>query len=208
MPFFKKKSAEQKAKPKIKRKGGNVLATIAGLLLLSAFVRLGDQAGQAIAREPDMPKEEMATSDKAESAPAAPAPDVQVVLQALKEREERVKESERQIRLRMAALEEADIEISKKLEELRQAEAALRETLSLADNAAESDITNLTAVYENMKPKEAAALFETMDSTFAAGFLGRMKPAAAAGIMAGLSPETAYSISVVLAGRNAQVPKD
>lgn len=47
-----------------------------------------------------------------------------------------------------------------------------------------------------------------MDPGFAAGFLGRMRPEAAAGIMTGLSPETAYTISVVLAGRNADVPRD
>jgi flagellar motility protein MotE (MotC chaperone) len=46
-----------------------------------------------------------------------------------------------------------------------------------------------------------------MDPDFAAGFLGRMRPAAAAGIMAGLSPQKAYTISVLLAGRNAQAPK-
>jgi flagellar motility protein MotE (MotC chaperone) len=35
-----------------------------------------------------------------------------------------------------------------------------------------------------------------------------MRPDAAAGIMAGLQPQTAYTISVVLAGRNAKVPTE
>ena len=55
---------------------------------------------------------------------------------------------------------------------------------------------------------EAAALFEEMDPRFAAGFLGRMPAPAAAAIMAGLSPKTAYSFSVLLAGRNANAPRD
>ena len=48
---------------------------------------------------------------------------------------------------------------------------------------------------------------KAMEPDFAAGFLGRMRPDAAAAVMAGLTPETAYSISVILAGRNATAPK-
>jgi flagellar motility protein MotE (MotC chaperone) len=59
-----------------------------------------------------------------------------------------------------------------------------------------------------MKPKDAAALFEEMDPGFAAGFLGRMRAVAAASVMAGLSPQTAYSVSVIMAGRNANAPKN
>jgi hypothetical protein len=46
-----------------------------------------------------------------------------------------------------------------------------------------------------------------MDPEFAAGFLGRMRPDAAGAVMAGLSAEKAYAVSVILAGRNAGVPK-
>jgi flagellar motility protein MotE (MotC chaperone) len=46
-------------------------------------------------------------------------------------------------------------------------------------------------------------LFERMSPDFAAGFLGRMRPEAAAAIMSGLPPELGYSISVLLASRNA-----
>jgi flagellar motility protein MotE (MotC chaperone) len=66
----------------------------------------------------------------------------------------------------------------------------------------------LTAVYETMKPKDAAALFEAMQPEFAAGFLGRMRPEAAGAILAGMSPEAAYAASLLLAGRNAAVPRD
>ena len=59
-----------------------------------------------------------------------------------------------------------------------------------------------------MKAEQAAALFEQMEPSFAAGFLGRMRADAAAAILSGLEPELAYSISVVLAGRNADVPRE
>jgi hypothetical protein len=53
-----------------------------------------------------------------------------------------------------------------------------------------------------------AALFQTMSPEFAAGFLGRMQPTSAADILTGLKPDKAYEVSVLLAGRNALVPKN
>ena len=57
-------------------------------------------------------------------------------------------------------------------------------------------------------PADAAALFQTMAPEFAAGFLGRMRAEAAAAVISGMTPESAYSISVLIAGRNALVPKN
>ena len=109
---------------------------------------------------------------------------------------------------RMQALKLADEEMERKLAALVAAEEDLRATIAMADTAAEGDISRLVKVYENMKPKQAAALFEQMNPEFAAGFLGRMRPESAAGIMAGLSPGAAHSFSVVLAGRNAEAPTE
>jgi len=86
-------------------------------------------------------------------------------------------------------------------------EQELRATLALADGAAEQDLQRLTAVYQAMKPKDAAALFDAMSPEFAAGFLARMTPEAAAAILSGMSPETAYGVSVIVAGRNVGVPR-
>ncbi|WP_425097625.1 MotE family protein [Tropicibacter sp. S64] len=133
--------------------------------------------------------------------------DIMPLIEALNKREARVKQREQDIDVRMQALSLAEQEIDRKLAELEAAERKLRDTLALAQTAAEDDLTRLTDVYANMKPKQAAALFEEMDPEFAAGFLARMRSDAAAAIMAGLTPNAAYTISVVLAGRNANVPK-
>ncbi|GAA6188386.1 hypothetical protein [Litorivita sp. NS0012-18] len=198
------------AKPKARKRrrtGRGTLLIIASLLIGSAMIRIGGDAGKAFAVEN---KKDAPTSDTLAATPAegcAPSPDMAEMLKLFQTREERLKTREAQMQERMQALAVADEQIANKMAELTAAEAALRETLALADSAAETDITTLTAVYENMKPKDAAALFEEMDPDFAAGFLARMRPDAAAGIMTGLSPTAAYTISVVLAGRNANVPK-
>jgi flagellar motility protein MotE (MotC chaperone) len=192
---------------------------IAGLLLSSGVLRM--VSGVAFAQDTDLVPRPLPDAVQTEVTDPESGPETVIkgptipkdrtamgsLLDALQVREARIAKQERQFELRAKALRVADEEITKRLENLQAAETALRKTLALADGAAEADLTRLTAVYESMKPKDSAALFETMEPDFAAGFLGRMRPDIAANVMAGLSPETAYSISVILAGRNAKVPK-
>lgn len=195
---------------KSKRTRVGTLFMLSVLLIGSAVVRLGFEAGPAIAREvaslpeADLPKDNGAMHR--ESTPSSA--ELQHMLAAFQQREKALASREAEIEDRMKAMEIADQAINQKLAALEAAEAKLEATLSLADGATEDDLTRLTAVYEQMKPKESAALFEEMDPGFAAGFLARMKSEAAAGIMAGLTPQAAYTISVVLAGRNGAVPKE
>lgn len=210
MGLFRKsaKAAKADAKKGTKRRKARrrgPLTMIAILLIASGVLRLGGPVRQVMALEGSGPAP---AADTTGAETCAPPPDIAAVLDALSEREARVARAESQIRKRMQALAVADEELTLQFTRLEKAEAALRETIALADNAAENDIVRLVAVYEQMKPKEAAALFETMDPDFSAGFLARMKPEAAAAILAGLSSERAYSISVILAGRNSSVPKE
>lgn len=182
---------------------------IAGLLVASGALRLAIEAGPALARSDETTSHGDMVQEDPQHQGAGNIPDrsgLHEMLEAFRVREERLKERERLLEERTHAVEIADRAVNEKLRELVEAEAALRATLELADGAVERDIARLTAVYETMKPKEAAALFEEMAPEFAAGFLARMRPEAAAQIMTGLSPDIAYTISVVMAGRNAQAP--
>ncbi len=187
--------------------GRGALVIIASMLISSAVIRLGDNAGQALAR---------AGQDAEISLPeTAPTPaecksseGMMQMLEALRARENKVQQQEAALQDRMQALKIANQEITGKLAALTTAEEQLRGTITLADSAAEDDLARLTKVYESMKPKQAAALFEEMNPDFAAGFLGRMRPEIAAGIMASLSPQAARTFSVVMAGRNANVPSE
>ncbi|WP_375259766.1 MotE family protein [Citreimonas sp.] len=209
-------SAQRKAparKPRRRTRGA--LATIGGLLIASAILRGLNGAGDAVALElPGL----MAQPDEAEAATDATNPEVRVervaeadiapLLSALEEREARLKTRETALDMRMQALLVAETEIEEKLAALEAAEARLKETMTLSSTAAETDIVQLTDVYARMKPKDAASLFSEMDPEFAAGFLGRMRPDAAAAILAGLPPRVAYTISVIVAGRNAEAPTE
>jgi flagellar motility protein MotE (MotC chaperone) len=133
---------------------------------------------------------------------------VGILLARLRAREQDLTRREEELDLRDKTLEKLSQEIGARLQELSAAEETLRQTMAIADSAAENDLENLTKVYENMKPKDAAVLFEAMEPSFAAGFLGRMQAASAAQILSGLSPEKAYAISLTLSGRNIDAPTD
>lgn len=203
--------------------GRGSVMIIAALLLSSASIRLLTSANTALAQDSQLPTTPMPAADKPDEgvSPTGTPPlaktssfgagvdrdEFSALITALTEREANVAKREKQLEMRMRALSIADAEIEKRLQSLSETEQALRATLSLADEASEKDLLRLTSVYESMKSKDAAILFEEMEPNFAAGFLGRMRPEVAAQIMAGLSPPVAYSISVILAGRNANAPK-
>ncbi|MDO6584243.1 hypothetical protein Q4543_01815 [Salipiger sp. 1_MG-2023] len=200
------------SKPK-RRRGKGVLAIIGGLLIASALTRVAIQATAAIALETGAPSNDAIASEHGAGVPGnsvaacTAEEDIAPVLSALKAREERITKRETDIETRMQALSIAEQEIDRKLVALEEAEVKLRSTLAMAKTAADDDVDRLTQVYASMKPKQASALFEEMDPEFSAGFLGRMRPDAAAAIMAGLTPATAYTISAMLAGRNANAPR-
>ena len=188
-----------------RRATSRVLPVIASLLVISAALRLGGEVRPALAQVAS-PAAPSLSELEAVSCPEPESPGA--LLEALRAREARAEEREAAIEARMATLREAETEIEAQLIALEAAEQSLAATLNLASTAAETDLGQLTLVYENMPAPEVAALFEEMAPQFSGGFLARMDPAAAAEVMTHLTPTTAYSISVVIAGRNAGVPTE
>lgn len=185
-----------------RRAGQGTLFIVAIFLASSGALRLGSGLGAALARTDESAARQTAT-DPLE----CPAPPL-AVSEALTLREGRLAAQEAALQDRLAALALADAAITGRMADMQALEDKLRATVAMADGAAEADVERLTAVYQAMKPKDAAALFEAMAPEFAAGFLGRMQPEAAAAILSGMSSEAAYGLSVIVAGRNANAPKD
>lgn len=185
-----------------RKPGRGTLMILALLLAGSAALRTGAGVGEAMALTPDVAGDAGATAPL--DCPAPPA----ALAKALVARDAQLTAREAALADRMAALTLADEVVTGRLAALQQAEADLSATLALADGAAEADLVRLTAVYEAMKPKDAASLFGTMEPEFAAGFLGRMQPEVAAAVLSKMPADAAYAISAIVAGRNAGVPQD
>ena len=172
--------------------------------VLSAVLRIGTQ-GMAIAEEMShTPQEVVHEPDLIPE----PTPDVGSLLATIQERQQQLTRRETEISDRLQLLNSVEDRVAEQMKVLQEAEEKLASTLAIADHAAEKDLTRLTTVYEKMKPKNAAEIFQTMELSFAAGFLSRMKPEAAAGIMSEMPADIAYSVSVVMAGRNANAPTE
>jgi flagellar motility protein MotE (MotC chaperone) len=186
-----------------RRAGQGALFILALLLASSGALRIGSDIGVALARSGTNPEPQSAEVEPKD----CPAPPL-ALAEALKLREQRIAAQEAAINDRLAAVALADEAINRRMTEMQTLEASLKATIAVADGAAEADLARLTAVYETMKPKDAAALFEAMAPEFAAGFLGRMRPEAAAAVLSGMSSEAAYSVSVIVAGRNAKAPTE
>ena len=194
-----------------KFRGRGALLIITSFLAISGIIRIGEGAGDALAlvtQSIDHTTQNDFHNIAQTPSGCAAFPGAMEMLTALQKREERIAQRESLIADRLQALNLAEQEITKRVQDLKQAEERLSATMAIADQAAEQDLAQLTTVYENMKAKDAAALFEKMEPDFAAGFLARMRPDAAGAVMAGLQPEKAYMISILLAGRNANTPRN
>ncbi|MSU91783.1 hypothetical protein GE300_19590 [Rhodobacteraceae bacterium 2CG4] len=172
------------------------LALLAGCFLASALVRTA-LVGPAAAEVLFPPQEALEFGDTAGCGPESEA-----LLEVLRERGAQLDSLEQGIAEREAALEIAEAELQRKHTELVEAEERLAATVAAADGAAERDVAQLTAIYENVKPKRAAGIFSSMDTEFAAGILSRMSPSSAADILTLMDADMAYAVSVVLAARN------
>lgn len=177
------------------------LSVLLLFLAASGLLRVGLTAGHAL----DTAAAEAVPAETGGSAGGDAA--LRAMFDDLTARETRLKAREDAIAVREKAVALAGSEAERRIAALETAERKLAATIEQADQAAEKDVARLVAVYERMKPKDAAALFAEMAPDFAAGFLSRMRPEAAAAVMAGLDPKVAYAISVQFAGRNAAAPK-
>jgi len=173
----------------------------------AGLLRIGE-ASEAVAENPAL------AGLPAPDAPADPGPGclpaegTESLLGAIRDRQAQLDAREASLAEQAKVLEVARAKIEEQIAALDAAEKRLADTLALADKAAEADIARMVAIYEAMKPKDAAKIFATMDVSFAAGFLGRMKPDIAGAVLAGLPAERAYAISAELAGRNANAPTE
>ncbi|MEM8787755.1 MAG: hypothetical protein AAGE76_05805 [Pseudomonadota bacterium] len=172
---------------------GGALAILTACFLGSAGLRLMDAAPAAA---------QQLAANPAEAVGGGCGEPADVVLKAVRERGEELDRREAELAERLALLQLAEAEFEEKQAALVAAEERLSATIARADGAAERDLAQLTAIYENVKPKRAVGIFESMEPTFAAGILARMNATSAAEILTLMEAEKAYAVSVILAARN------
>lgn len=181
------------------------LPVLAGCFILSALLRAGDVLAGLPAISDDGFGNRIARA--VEQGGAAPVPaDARTLAGELQRQAARLSARETEVEARARALEEAEATLRGRLDELEALRRALEAEVAGARDAAAGDVRQLVTVYETMKPKQAGRIFDEMDPSFAAGFLGELSSEQAAAILASMKPERAYALSLLLAGRNLQLP--
>ncbi|WP_370222891.1 MotE family protein [Pararhodobacter marinus] len=207
------KAAPTATRRRPRRRAVRVLPLLALLFVAGGTLRLVPLVPEALARDPAtepataQPVQAELPADPQRPLRTSPASDAELSLQ-IRERERQVAEREAQLEERAALMTAAEERLRAQIDALQSAESDLSATMALADRAAEDDIARLVAVFGSMKPEDAAAVFTEMDPDFAAGFLARLEPQSAADILAGMEPRLAYTLSAIVAGRNALVPRE
>lgn len=116
----------------------------------------------------------------------------------------RLEERQEEIKIREASLAAVEAKLETQLATVEEANANLQKKIDTLKTVANEDLKHLVGMYQTMKPKQAAEIFNSMDPAFAAGFLREMSSDKAGLIMANMDTRKSYTVSVIIAGRNAK----
>ena len=125
-----------------------------------------------------------------------------LVLQSLAKRREELELRERELGMKIATINAAEMQIDIKLKKLRELEEEIKRLVGLYDENERDKLNSLVRIYSNMKPKDAARIFNDLDMDILIKVFSQMKDSSAAGIMALMEPARANALTVELANKN------
>jgi flagellar motility protein MotE (MotC chaperone) len=179
----------------------------------------GDVTGSVGASKPPEPAKDAKDKDKkdAKAAPAEPpakspgelkvnlepvAPrGERAILERLSDRRQQLDTRSEELEMRENLLKAAEKRVEAKVAELKDLEAKVKTALDQRDQNELKRFKSIVAMYEGMKPKDAARIFDRLDLKILVEVATQMKPATMSAILAQMTPETAERLTVELAHR-------
>lgn len=107
---------------------------------------------------------------------------------------------------RERALSAAEKQVSARMAELTALQKKIENETEARKDAASAQTMRLVAMYEAMKPADAAAIFNDLDRGVLLAVLRRMNVRRAAAIMAAMAPQRARLVTAELAAAGAATP--
>ena len=138
---------------------------------------------------------------KTEGMAALPAGAERVILERLQERRQQLDTRARELDIREGLLAAAEKRVEARLTELKQVEAHIAAASEKKDEAETIRLKSLVAMYENMKPRDAAKIFDRLELGVLIEVASQIKPRTMADILAQMSPDVAEHLTVELASR-------
>lgn len=122
----------------------------------------------------------------------------------LSERREALDARESELDLRENLLAATEQRIEERVSELKQLEARLNQLIEERDEAEAARFQNLVAMYENMKPKDAAKVFEGLDTRILVEVAADIDPRRMGEIVAKMSADAAQRLTIALMNKSVQ----
>ena len=125
----------------------------------------------------------------------------QAILQRLQERRKQLDARTRDLDMRESLLKAAEKRVEARVSELKELEAKVNTAVGNRDKAQVKHFNSLVAMYEAMRPKDAARIFDRLEINILVEVATKMKARSMSAIMAQMTPEAAERLTVELANR-------
>lgn len=123
------------------------------------------------------------------------------ILQALGKRREQLDARERGTKEKEALIATAEAKLQGRITQLDDLKKQIETLLQSANKTGDADVARLTKVYENMKPKDAAAVLSTLSDDVRLPIVAQMKDRALASVLAAMPADKARDLTEKLAKR-------
>lgn len=130
------------------------------------------------------------------------------VLQELAERRKALEAREAAIAQREALEQASEKQFEAKLQELTKLRDEIKQLVDAAKAKETEDTARLIAIYEKMKPKEAAGIFDSLNMDVLFPIVHGMKEAKLSPILATMSPDKAKQLTDMLYKKSKILPDD
>lgn len=134
------------------------------------------------------------------------SPGERAILNRLQDRRETLDNRDKQLDMRESLIKAAEKRLESKVGELKDIESRIKTETTVRDKAEQERLKGLVAMYENMKPKDAARIFDRLDLKILVDLSTAMKPVTMSAVLAQMTPEAAERLTVELATR-ASAPR-
>ncbi len=123
------------------------------------------------------------------------------ILQDLAARRNEIEEKSKELELKIAMLNAAEMQIDKKVLKLKELETSIQTLVDEYDENEKSQLTSLVTIYSNMKPKDAARIFNDLDMEILIKLFSQMKESKAATILSAMDVTKANALTIELANK-------
>ena len=129
------------------------------------------------------------------------------ILERLQERRTEIEARAKELDMRESLVRAAEKRLESRVNELKDLEARVNNTLKVKDEGDASRFKNLITMYENMKAKEAAKIFDRLDMRVLVEVATQLNPRRMSDIMAAMTAEAAERLTIELATRAKDRPQ-